>query len=51
MTENKLCPKCRISWTALAEMLKDDVDSDNYQLALVAIRNCPTCKEHFDKGG
>jgi len=46
--EIELCPTCKVSWTALAEMLSEGVESDNYQYALKILGNCPECNMQFN---
>lgn len=46
----KLCPECKANWTAIKEMIAEDIDSDDFQLACYIIDNCTTCKKFWWKG-
>ena len=40
------CPSCNVSWDNLLDSLREGW-GENYEVALMLIANCHTCKDHF----
>jgi len=41
------CPKCRVNWSILSEMLKEERGTDNHVMATRIIDSCEHCKGAF----
>ena len=41
------CPKCKVSWEAITEMLREPMGTDNFLIAWRIINSCDTCGQRF----